>query len=57
MKMTVKQREVMERLLVVYCNGKNLNEELIKSGNGYLVLEFCSKSEFSNDMWAQDNGC
>ena len=42
---------------VIYCNGKNLNEELIKSGNGYLSLEFCSKSEFSNDTWAQNNGC
>ncbi len=42
---------------VVYCNGKNLNEELIKSGNGYLASEFCSKSEFSNDIWAQNSGC
>jgi micrococcal nuclease len=42
---------------MIYCNGKNLNEELIKSGNGYLSLEFCSKSEFSNDTWAQNNGC
>jgi micrococcal nuclease len=42
---------------VIYCNGKNLNEELIKSGNGYLALEFCSKSEFSNDIWAQNSGC
>ena len=42
---------------VIYCNGKNLNEELIKSGNGYLSSEFCSKSEFSNDIWAQNSGC
>ncbi len=42
---------------VIYCNGKNLNEELIKSGNGYLALEFCSKSEFSSDIWAQNSGC
>ena len=47
-----------ERIIgVIYCNGKNLNEELIESGNGYLALEFCSKSEFSNDMWAQNSGC
>ncbi len=42
---------------VIYCNGKNLNEELIGSGNGYLALMFCSKSEFSNDTWAQKYGC
>lgn len=47
-----------ERIIgVIHCNGKNLNEELLESGNGYLALEFCSKSEFSNDIWAQNNGC
>jgi len=31
---------------VVYCDGKNLNEQLIDT-------HFCEKSEFSNDIWAK----
>ena len=42
---------------VIYCNGKNLNEELVESGNGYLASMFCSKSEFSNETWTQKYGC
>lgn len=42
---------------VIYCNGVNLNEELLDSGLGYLTSEFCDKSEFSNVPWAQKHGC
>ena len=49
---------IYERIIgVIYCNGKNLNEELVESSNGYLSSMFCSKSEFSNDTWAQKYGC
>lgn len=47
-----------ERIIgVIYCNGKNLNEELIESGHGYLTSGFCSRSEFSNQAWTQKHGC
>ena len=42
---------------VIYCNGLNLNEELVDSGLGDLTIRFCDTSEFSNDMWAQKHGC
>ena len=42
---------------VIYCNGMNLNEELLDSGLGYLSSRFCNSSEFSNDAWAQKHGC
>ena len=42
---------------VVYCNGANLNEELVKSGHGYISSRFCSSSEFSTHPWAQKFGC
>ncbi|MCE9653644.1 MAG: thermonuclease family protein [Nitrosarchaeum sp.] len=47
-----------DRILgVIYCNGKNLNEQLVESGYGYLSKEFCSVSEFSNNTWAKKYGC
>ncbi len=42
---------------VIYCNGVNLNEELVDSGLGYLSTGFCDKSEFANDSWAVKHGC
>ena len=42
---------------VITCNGVNLNEELLDTDLGYLVLEFCSTSEFVNDSWVQKHGC
>ena len=42
---------------VIYCNGVNLDEELLDSGLGTLYSGFCDKSEFSNDPWAQKHGC
>jgi len=42
---------------VVYCNDMNLNEELVKSGNGVIEPEYCSDSEFSQEDWAVRYGC
>lgn len=38
----------------VYCEGKNLNEELIENGLAKIIKNFCSKSEFANEKWT---GC
>lgn len=42
---------------VVYCDGKNLNEELLRNNLGKIYTDFCSKSEFGRDNWAKEYGC
>jgi len=42
---------------VIYCNGVNINEELVDSGLGYLTTGFCDRSEFSSHDWAKKHGC
>jgi len=42
---------------VIYCNGLNLNDQVIENGYGYLSSGFCYKSEFSTHAWAQKHGC
>jgi micrococcal nuclease len=42
---------------VIYCNDKNLNEELLDSGIGSLSSKFCKDSEFSTHSWTQKYGC
>ena len=42
---------------VVYCNGMNLNEQLIKLPKVELRSALCSASEFAEEPWARDNGC
>ncbi len=42
---------------VIYCNGMNLNSELLDSGLGYLSSGFCGSSEFASDSWAIKHGC
>jgi micrococcal nuclease len=42
---------------VVYCNGVNLNEELLDASLGYLADQFCDSSEFAEESWAQKHGC
>lgn len=42
---------------VIYCNGVNLNEELLVGGFGYILSGYCSFSEFTNTVWAQKYGC
>ena len=44
-------------LAVVYCDGVNLNSALLESGLATLDTRFCSKSEFSGQDWAINNGC
>jgi len=42
---------------VIYCNGVNLNQELVESEFGYILSGYCSFSEFSGSDWARNNGC
>jgi len=42
---------------VVYCNGVNLNSELLDAGLGYLADQFCDSSEFASQAWAIKHGC
>lgn len=44
-------------IALVYCNGHNLNAELVDSANGYLPSGFCDRSEFARQQWAQRHGC
>jgi micrococcal nuclease len=46
------------RLLAnVYCDGKSLNSALLYNGYANILTEYCSTSEFSDEIWAQDFGC
>ncbi len=42
---------------VIYCNGMNLNAELLDADLGYLENRFCDSSEFASVPWAQKHGC
>jgi micrococcal nuclease len=42
---------------VIYCNGMNLNEEILDADLGILSSGFCSSSEFSTHEWAKRYGC
>jgi len=42
---------------VVYCNGMNLNQELLDSGLGNLEKRFCNTSKFAIESWALKHGC
>lgn len=44
-------------LAVIYCNGKNLNKELLENGHAVILTEHCGDSEFGNESWAKDYGC
>lgn len=51
-------RESFGRMIgVIYCNGMNLNAELLDADLGYLENRFCDSSEFASDPWAQKHGC
>ena len=43
-------------LAVVYCDGMNLNEELVKFDFEYFDGMYCHTSEFADDPWARE-GC
>ena len=44
-------------IAVVYCGGKNLNEELLKSGHAVMLTQLCDESEFESESWAREYGC
>jgi hypothetical protein len=44
-------------LAVVYCDGKNLNRELLDNGHAIILTQYCAESEFGGDDWATDHGC
>jgi micrococcal nuclease len=41
----------------IYCNELILNEEILEVGHAVLLTEFCGKSEFTEEPWAQKHGC
>ena len=44
-------------IAVIYCNGFNLNEELLDANLGEVSSGFCETSEFADDSWAIRHGC
>lgn len=44
-------------LAVVWCGGKRVNEEIIRSGHAELYRRFCRASEFGEQPWAVELGC
>ena len=49
------QNESYDRIVaVIYCNGKNLNAELLANGFATIDERFCNVSEFANENWT---GC
>ncbi|TET90867.1 MAG: hypothetical protein E3J35_04305, partial [Methanomassiliicoccales archaeon] len=40
-------------LAVVYCGGKNLNEELLEGGYAVILTRYCDESEFGGEGWAR----
>jgi micrococcal nuclease len=42
---------------LIKCNGKILNEEILKSGHGEISTQFCKTSEFADSDWAKRYGC
>ncbi len=50
--------ESYDRIIgVIYCNGMNINAELLDADLGYLENRFCDSSEFAGESWAQKHGC
>ena len=44
-------------LAVVWCGGRRVNEEIIRSGHAELYRRFCRRSEFGQQPWAVELGC
>lgn len=41
----------------VYCDGKMLNEELLRAGHAVMYTSYCKVSEFADQKWAVEYGC
>ncbi len=41
----------------IFCNNKSLNEALLENNLAIIDSRFCSKSEFSSELWAIKFGC
>ena len=41
----------------IYCQGKLLNEEILKEDYGIISTQYCRQSEFGNEEWAKNFGC
>ncbi|PJB98468.1 MAG: calcium-binding protein, partial [Nitrosopumilales archaeon CG_4_9_14_0_8_um_filter_34_10] len=41
----------------VYCEGGVINEILLSNGHANILTQYCDKSEFSGESWAQSYGC
>jgi len=44
-------------LAVVWCGGRRVNEEMIRSGRAQLYRRFCRDSAFGIEPWAIELGC
>jgi endonuclease YncB( thermonuclease family) len=42
---------------VLYCNGKNVNADILDNDLASIYESFCAVSEFGNSDWAKRNGC
>lgn len=50
--------DVYDRILgKVVCGDKILNSELLYAGHANILTQYCSTSEFSEEVWAQEFGC
>ncbi len=41
----------------VYCDGKMLNEELLRADHAVMYMSYCKVSEFADEEWAVEYGC
>jgi micrococcal nuclease len=44
-------------LAKVFCGDKVLNSELLYNGHANILTQYCSTSEFSDEVWAKRYGC
>lgn len=44
-------------MAVLYCNGTNVNANILDNDLASIYENFCAVSEFGNSYWAKRNGC
>ena len=52
-----REDEYGRMIAVVYCDGSNLNEDLLESGHAVILTQYCAVSEFGGEAWAKEYGC